>query len=351
MAPMSVRIFIFAFLLLCGASGASLLVSDVVAYHSAETESKLTGLLKAAAEGNMSHVQQYVERDIRPDKRGKNGDTALMWAAYKGHTSVVQYLLEVGADVNAEDSENWTPLHNAASGGHAEIIKILIANGADTDAEDDYDRTPLHWAAKGGHTNAVAALVAKDADVNAEDDKDWTPSHFAFEAGNGRNEILRILVGAGANINKKNDNGETVSNWLKLIQVADFVEPELKKAERLRGSGGFYNASAAVAGAALERFLLEWIKIEKLDIPDDAKGVRVYAEMLADKEKIGDKTHNNIKSWNRLRNYAAHGEWEEFEGRSRSVGEMLVCIRAFVQKHGRRMPSRREPNSKDCRVR
>lgn len=348
MTPMSARIFILAFLLLCGAGGASLVASDAVAYHSAETESQLTGLLKAAAEGNISHVEQYV-KSVRPDKKGKHGDTALMWAAYKGHTSVVQYLLEVGADVNAEDKEDWTPLHNAASEGHAEIIKILIADGAKVNAEDDYDRTPLHWAAMDGHTDAVIALVAKGADVNAEDKDDWTPSHFAFNS-NGRNKILPILVNAGASINEENDNGETVRNWLELIKVADLVEPELKKAEQLLGSGGrFNNASAAVAGAALERFLREWVKIEELDFSDDNKGIRVYAEALADGDKIEEKTHNNIKSWNYLRNYAAHGEWEKIKGGS--VGEMLVCVRAFVQKHGRRMPSRREPNSEGCQVR
>src|SRR5688572_5824283 len=57
-------------------------------------------LVRLAAKGDRSAVEQLLREGVRPDARNKDGFTALIWAAGQGHIDVVQLLLAKGADVN-----------------------------------------------------------------------------------------------------------------------------------------------------------------------------------------------------------------------------------------------------------
>jgi ankyrin repeat protein len=86
-------------------------------------------------------------------------------------------------------------------------------------------RTPLHWAASSGSTEIACYLIAKNCDVDKVDESGWTALHIAgriLEYGKhnavlkscsivsaGNEDIVRELVGAGADINRKNDKGIT----------------------------------------------------------------------------------------------------------------------------------------------
>ena len=54
-------------------------------------------------------------------------------AAGDGNIEAVKQYLDGGADVNATYGGGRTPLHQAAWKGHKEIAELLIANGADVD--------------------------------------------------------------------------------------------------------------------------------------------------------------------------------------------------------------------------
>jgi Ankyrin repeats (many copies) len=86
-------------------------------------------------------------------------------------------------------------------------------------------RTPLHWAASAGHLDVVTYLLANDAEVDKTDDSGWTALHNAGGrdlpcskisdeicldlVSAGQEEVVRELVGAGADVNRKNDKGIT----------------------------------------------------------------------------------------------------------------------------------------------
>jgi ankyrin repeat protein len=64
-------------------------------------------------------------------------------AAGDGNIEAVKQYLDGSADVNAKYVGGWTPLQFAAEKGHKEIAELLIAKGADVNAKMKDGDTPL----------------------------------------------------------------------------------------------------------------------------------------------------------------------------------------------------------------
>ena len=89
-----------------------------------------------------------------------------------------------------------------------QIIKYLIDNGADVNGRDIQGQTPLHHASiipQSITVEPVKYLIEKGADINAKDNYSQTPLFFAQGAKN--NEVVEILIKAGANEKIRNNVG------------------------------------------------------------------------------------------------------------------------------------------------
>ena len=71
-------------------------------------------------------------------------------------------------------------IHQAAIDVNIQAVKKHIAGGTDVNVKNKYKRTPLIQAAWGGHNEITKLLIAKGADVNAMDDDGITPLDFAI---------------------------------------------------------------------------------------------------------------------------------------------------------------------------
>ena len=103
------------------------------------------------------------------------------------------------------------------------MIEALLAAGADLKLTSDDGTTPLMVAAglgrctfnpninRGGRSPsaeaAVTVLLDAGADINAVNEGDFTALHGA--AFRGLNEVIKILVDRGANINARDYRGRT----------------------------------------------------------------------------------------------------------------------------------------------
>ena len=175
----------------------------------------------------------------------RNGLAPLALATTNGSPAMMRLLLDKGADPNATDPANDTMLMIAARVGVLDSVKLLLERGATVDTRDEtYQQTALMVAVREGHTPIVRMLIEARADVNAQTRAGRTPNWvlpnsvpgfghgvgivrgglpprgsrqpipgaltpLLYAARDGRLEVARVLLDAGADIDKTDANGIT----------------------------------------------------------------------------------------------------------------------------------------------
>ena len=196
-------------------------------------------LLKAGADPNLAHddrqtpLQFAVERN-RYDlvvtlieaggdvsSRGKISSAPLHLAMEGGSIELVRLLLDRGAPVNEPRNGTLiTPLYLAARHGHAEVVELLLERGANVNGarrvgNDRAGQAPLIVAAGFGHLDVAKRLLDHGADVHGgRSGSPGTPIGSA--AGQGRFDMIRLLVARGANVN---DGGRPLASAIRRQNV------------------------------------------------------------------------------------------------------------------------------------
>jgi len=113
------------------------------------------------------------------------------------------------ANLEVTDCLASTPLHYAAREGQEKAAAVLIQAGASLAARDAEGCLPLHGAASTGHPETIKLLLHARSDVSAVDYKGNTALHLAAARIWGNDDVGRLLLDAGAEVNSKNANGYT----------------------------------------------------------------------------------------------------------------------------------------------
>lgn len=192
-------------------------------------------LIEAAKTGNVEKVKELLDQGAAiNDQDSGTAETALHHAAAQGHVAVVELLLDRGATVNVHGFSWGTPLHRALAGGHKQVVEILLAHGADPDAgnsgeggmplsstsqsrdvkvaemlramEAKQTAAAVLEAVKKGDLGRIKELVAQGADVNA---MNAGQSLLSYAVSQGHKDVVEFLLSHGANVNVKDQNGET----------------------------------------------------------------------------------------------------------------------------------------------
>ncbi len=124
----------------------------------------------------------------------------------------VQWMVTAGADVNQYGSDKWknTPLMMTADAPG--ITRYLLKKGADARAVTNYGNTVLHeqlgpWRGHLADPESVQLLIEAGADVNARNDKGETP--LIRGADRAPVETVAQLLKSGADIAAVDNNGKT----------------------------------------------------------------------------------------------------------------------------------------------
>ncbi|CAE7522789.1 UBP13 [Symbiodinium sp. CCMP2592] len=221
-------------------------------------------LVLAASAGQLSDLEEILQRPMDPNGISAKGSTALITASMEQtDVTVVSLLLEAGAEPNMADEVGLTALLAASTQGNLEVVRLLLKDGAKKDLADNDGMTAFLSASRRGHVDIVRLLIDAGADMNVADRNGWTALLWA--SFNGLAAIIRVLLDAGARVDVAGNNRDTALLWASScgqLEVARMlVEAGIDKdASDLDGDTALLIA-ARNGHAEVVRFLLEADKL------------------------------------------------------------------------------------------
>lgn len=187
--------------------------------------------LDLACAGNKSKVIEHLLKNGATCEPDAFGRTELHEAIEGGcDADIIKLFVSKGVNVNAKDNEGFSKflsccsqalltitgaLHLAATRGDRNILQILIDAGASIDVKSDSGMTLLHQAAKGGSVEVLQQILEYGVDIEARDNVNMTPLATACCDVNGSEDIVRVLLAAGAKVSVLDD-----WNWSPLHELA-----------------------------------------------------------------------------------------------------------------------------------
>jgi ankyrin repeat protein len=230
------------------------------------TPQRLAGLI---ADGDVDAVRAAVQESPRLlastlERAGLGGWTPLHLAAAGGQADVVRTLVEAGADLTPRTEHARTPLHVALESAPG-VVPLLLELGAPVDAasaaymddaaelgrqlDDGAELTDrasgvdlLTWAAYGGAGTTAKLLLDRGADA------DGGALHAA--ARNARLELVRMLLEAGADVNRRDRHAGRTPLHAAVAAGPDGDAPEIVRL--LLTAGADVNATTNDGASALD---------------------------------------------------------------------------------------------------
>jgi ankyrin repeat protein len=149
-------------------------------------------LAEAARAGGARDVAYLLPRtDALIDFNVLDGKSALTLAAGNGHLAVVAMLLEGGAQLLGDATGA------AVQGGHLEVVRLLLDRSSHQFAVWRYEA--LHTAVRHNHPEVARLLVERGAAASSVN------LALLRAAGQGRAEMVRLLLDGGADIHTQED--------------------------------------------------------------------------------------------------------------------------------------------------
>jgi len=167
--------------------------------------------LLLSCENDFTHTAKLLlqTQKVEINHRNRNGDTELTLACQNNNPELVNILLEYHADINIKNDKNYTPLHIAVSNDRSSTVKTLLEHHADVTAEDTDGNIPLILACQNQNPEIMEMLLEYHSDVHHKNKLGCTGMHYVKDQ-----EMIRILLNYKANINERNNKGDSIINIL-----------------------------------------------------------------------------------------------------------------------------------------
>ncbi len=172
-----------------------------------------TGLHAAAARGDAAEIARLVAGGANPNGRDRYQRTPLHVAAYRGRHDAMRALVKAGGDPNALENDRYDMATIAAVADDVATLTLAIELGNSAkNVTSRYDGTALIAAAHLGHDEVVRVLIRAGAPLDHVNNLGWTALIESIVLGDGgkrHTATLKALVDAGANVNLADRGGTT----------------------------------------------------------------------------------------------------------------------------------------------
>ena len=168
-------------------------------------------LVMAIKVGSLPMVKRLLDAGSPADTADKTfGQTPMMVAARLGKVDIARQLLGRKVDVDARSRKGAVPAFRLPGSNAGSKGAGIVRGGWPERGERDSipgAKTPLLFAAREGHLDMVQLLVGAGASLEKADADGVTPLLMAVL--NGRFEVAKFLLGKGANVNAMDWYGQT----------------------------------------------------------------------------------------------------------------------------------------------
>lgn len=181
--------------------------------------------LASAYRGETDSVKNFISQDVNINARGAKDETALHLAIKQGCFETIKTIVDAKADVNAKSENGETPLMTAAAFGNLEAIKLLDSSGADIKAKTSFGRNAafsallgpngtFFWRDNPNTDKKIQTLdLLKTAGLDLTQKEDFHGQTLLIDYVNNRRgteeEMYNALLDFGIDINGTNKSGET----------------------------------------------------------------------------------------------------------------------------------------------
>lgn len=125
-------------------------------------------------------------------------------------TKQVRFLAELGVDFSEPDSDGRTALGIAVEQNRADLVRLLLHGKGDVDFHQDGIQSPLLMTMERGNMEILQLLIAAGADVNRKNENGEPCLRSALlKTRIHTSEILILLINSGADVNAVNHCGES----------------------------------------------------------------------------------------------------------------------------------------------
>ena len=238
-------------------------------------------LESAVGRGEVLGVDLLIQAGANVHAVNSGREPLLHYAIDGGQLSIAERLIKAGADVNARDSAGNTAFHLTLNLAHPKSQKaqnLLIAHKANVSLQNNKGDTPLHLAIASNDVIASAKLIFR-TNLSLKNKRGITPLIAAISSEYRSNLIKQILT-SGANINQKDDAGNSPLFWAAHL---GYTEEVLK----LILAGADFDAENNMEQTALSHLESQIIAIEN-DIAANVPGSHEKQDLIQTYAKILD---------------------------------------------------------------
>lgn len=194
------------------------LVKDLKLPANATDPNGANALFYLARKQDLDGVKFFLAQGANPSQTDNKGNTPLLIAAQTTHLPLVELLFNAAKkDLNLANQKGQTPLMLATQYASPEVVQFLLEQGANPELTDKNGNSPTFYLVQSFRPNPkenLSALTQKASllqksgiALNAPQAEGNNTYHLAV-AKNSL-PLLQALAQWGANINAKNQNGET----------------------------------------------------------------------------------------------------------------------------------------------